>query len=102
MIDKIVGVDKNGKKIFERDPRSFDEGIGHLRFGITLADVFKVIPVFILIVTVYVNQQNFNIQIMAMTRSNASSIDKVCETLNNINNYLSSSTGKQFKDGRPY
>lgn len=102
MVRKIVGYDNAGKKVFERDARSYDEGIGHIRFGITFADVLKVIPVFILIITVYVNQQNFNVQLLNISNSNSKSIMNITNVLGNLNNYLSSTTGKQFKDGRPY
>lgn len=102
MVKRIVGYDEDDKVVFDRDARPYDLGVAHKTFGITLSDVFKVVPIFFLIVTVYVNQQNFNIKVMEMISTNSSAIGKMCDTLQNINNYLSSSTGKQFKDGRPY
>lgn len=102
MVKKIVGLDENGKKVFEREARIYDQGIENKTFGITIGDIFKVIPVFILIVTVYVNQQNFNVQILNMTNNNSKAVSDITQVIGNINNYLSSTTGKQFKDGRPY
>lgn len=102
LVKKIVGFDEEGKKIFERDARAYDNSIANTPFGITLSDIFKVVPVFILIITVYVNQQNFNVQILTMVNNNTSAVVGIKEVLGNLNNYLSSTTGKQFKDGRPY
>lgn len=87
---------------WEREPRAYDNGLANKTFGITLADVFKAAPFFALIVTVYVNQQNFNIMILNSQNQNAQAISAMKDTLVNLNNYLSSSTGKQFKDGRPF
>lgn len=101
MVDRIAGYDKSGKKVFERDARLYEQNIANRTFGITIADVFKVLPVFVLIVTVYVNQQNFNMQVMNMLDQNAKAIEGMRNTLSNLNVYLSSSTGKQFRDGRP-
>lgn len=102
MVKKIVGYDEEGNQVFEREAREYDRSIANTPFGITISDIFKVIPVFILIITVYVNQQNFNVQILAMVNNNTSAVVGIKETLGNLNNYLSSTTGKQFKDGRPY
>ena len=102
MVKKIIGYDEEGKKVFEREARIYDQSIANTKFGVTLADVFKVVPVFILIVTVYVNQQNFNVQVLNMTNKNTEAISHMGNVLGSLQNYLSSSTGKQFKDGRPY
>lgn len=102
MVKKIVGYDDAGKKVFEREAREYDKSIVNTKFGITLSDIFKVVPVLVLIITVYVNQQNFNVQILRSVDNNSYAIGGMKETLANLNNYLSSSTGKQFKDGRPF
>lgn len=101
MVKKIVGYDDSGKKIFEREARAYDQGIANKTFGITVADVFKVVPILVLIVTVYVNQQNFNAKMLESTSENSQAIGGIKETLANLNNYLSATTGKQFKDGIP-
>lgn len=102
MVKKIIGLDAEGNQVFEREARAYDQSIASHVFGITLGDVFKVIPVVILIITVYVNQQNFNVQILNMVNNNTITVSKISVTIDNLNNYLSSTTGKQFKDGRPY
>ena len=108
MVKKIVGFDEDGKKVFERDARQYDQSIVNTTFGLTLADVIKVVPIIILMIGVYVNQQSFNATILrsvdslaVLSSDNAKAIGGMKEALNNLNNYLSSSTGKQFENGRP-
>lgn len=101
MVQKIVGLDAKGNKVFERDARAYDKGLANTVFGITLGDVFKVIPILILVVSVHVNQQNFNTKILSISSDNAQAIGGLKDVVINLNNYLSSQTGKQFKDGRP-
>lgn len=109
MVQKIVGLDKDGNKLFERDARAYDKGLAHTMFGITLADLFKAVPVIIACTIFYTNNENFkktqsdfNSQMMFSASENAKAIGGIKDTLSNLNNYLSSQTGKQFKDGRPY
>lgn len=101
MVKRIVGLDAEGKEVFNREARGYDQGISSKTFGITIGDVLKIVPVFILIITVYVNQQNFNIRVLELSSNNAQAIGSLKEVVLNLNNYLSSQTGKQFKDGRP-
>ena len=101
MVEKVRGYDKDDNIIFERSAREYDKSIASTVFGITLSDVFKVIPVLILLVTVYVNQQNFNAQILNSVNNNSRAIEGISTAMSNLNNYLSASTGKRFKNGEP-
>jgi hypothetical protein len=99
MVKRIVGYDDSGKKVFERDARTYDQSITDSVFGITLSDVFKIIPIFALAINVYSNQKSFNERILDMTNRNSEAISAMSNGLNNINNSLSAITGKQYKDG---
>jgi len=101
MVKRIIGLDEKGKEVFNREARAYEESIANKTFGITISDVFRVVPILVLLVTVYVNQQNFNYQVLEMTKENTRAISGMKEVLYNLNNYLSSATGKQFKDGSP-
>ena len=101
MVKKIVGFDENGKKLFEREARAYDKGLATTVLGISVGDIVKTVPVIFLCGIIYAGQQNFNQQIMKSTSENSAAISRLDITLVNINNYLSASTGKQFKDGRP-
>ena len=101
MVEKIRGYDKHENVIFEREAREYDKSIVNTTFGITISDIFKVIPVLILLITVYINQQNFNVQIIKYMDSNTKTTENIKYTLDNLHNYLSASTGKRFKNGEP-
>lgn len=108
MVQKIVGYDDKGKKVFEREARAYDQSISKTAFGVTLGDIVKAIPIVFLCGIVYANQQNVNkhmmdavLQVSASTSENSKAINGIWVVLNNLNNYLSASTGKQFKDGVP-
>lgn len=101
MVKKIIGLDETGKKVFERDARIYEQNIANRTFGITISDIFKVVPVLVLIVTVYVNQQNFNSRVIDMVSQNTQSIGKLTDVIANINSSLSAITGKQYRDGYP-
>ncbi len=108
MVVKVCGLDDKGKVVFERPARDYDKRIAESVFGVTLGDCLKAASVITVGILIYANQQNFNKTIMESvaqvsfnTNENAKAISGVKDALNNLNNYLSSSTGKQFKDGRP-
>lgn len=108
MVERIVGLNKEGDKVFEREASEYDRGMATMRFGFTPRDIIKAVGFVFLCGTLYAGQQNINkqmlesiVQISANTKDNASAISGLKDTLYNLNNYLSSSTGKQFKDGRP-
>ncbi len=99
MVKKIVGYDDKGKVVFERNPREMDNLISNHK--ITISEVIRVVPILVLLVTVYVNQQNFNTHILRTVDNNSQAIAGIKEVLANLNNYMSSSTGKQFHNGIP-
>ena len=108
MVKKIVGYDENGKVAFEREARAYDRSIGNTVFGITLADAIKIGTVLVACSMFYINsinfkeyQMSFNKQVLDAERRQDAAIDSITMVLSNINNYLSSTTQKQFKDGRP-
>lgn len=101
MVKRIVGFDDKDKIVFERNARDYDRGIANTMFGVTVGDILKTIPVIIACVMIYANQTHINEKIMFQTSENAQAIGGIKEVLNNLNNYLSSSTGKQFENGRP-
>lgn len=108
MVKTVIGLDAKGEKVFERPARAYDQGIANTVFGITIGDIIKAVPVIIACVMLYANNENFkrnqvtfNSRILTSTNENAQAIGGLKEVMWNLNNYLSSSTGKQFKDGRP-
>ena len=101
MVERIAGYDKSGRKVFERPAREYDHGIANTKFGVSIGDLVKAIPIIFLAGILYAGQQKFNEGMTVMVSNNTKAINSIEETLGNLNNYLSSSTGKQFKDGRP-
>lgn len=108
MVKKIVGLDAEGNKVFERDARAYDQSLANMRFGVSIGDVLKAIPIIVACVYMYSNQQAFNRTMMGSidslslsTNENAKAIGGIKDTLSNLNNYLSATTGKQFEYGRP-
>lgn len=101
MVKKIVGLNDKDEVVFERDARAYDKGIANSMFGITIGDALKAGSVLALGIMLYANQLNFNNTVMKSLASNSDAIGDIRSTLDNLNNYLSSSTGKQFEKGRP-
>lgn len=101
MVKKIVGIDENGKQVFTRDAREYDQGIAHQLFGITLGDLMKAGSVVALGVMIYANQQHFNTSVIESLKQNSQAIGDIRVTLDNLNLYLSATTGKVFHNGRP-
>lgn len=100
------------KQVFHgEDKRYYDEGYTNLKnqvFGITISDVFKVIPIIVACVLVYTNNESFKANQLAVNKQmsgqlydNAQAIGGIKEVLGNLNNYLSSKSGQMFKDGIP-
>lgn len=101
MVKKIVGYNEQGKIVFEREAREYDKTIANTAFGVSLGDIVKAVPIIFLCGIIYAGQQNFNERILKNVNDNSQAIGGMKEALSNLNNYLSSATGKQFKDGRP-
>lgn len=108
MVKKIIGVDEHGKKVFERDARVYDQSIANLRFGVSVGDVLKAVPIIVVCALFYAqdmnfkeNQKLFNSQVLASINENSKAIGGIKDVLFNLNSYLSSETGQQFKDGVP-
>lgn len=84
-------------------------------FGISIAEIVRFVPIAGLFIAVYVNQQNFNTtqqnfnlqqqqfnkEMVTANAKNSEAIGGIKEVLGNLNNYLSATTGKQFRDGVP-
>lgn len=108
MTEKVVGLDKTGKQIWERNAREYDRSISNSLFGITIGEAIKVVSVVAVGAMLYANQLKVNEQLMQSIKlvsetseKNSEAILGVKDVLWNLNNYLSASTGKQFKDGIP-
>lgn len=112
MVKRIVGYDEDGNKVFDREARVYDKGMGSSfsLFGaqFSVGDIIKAIPIITICISVYTNQQLTNARfldsitkISQSTENNAQAIAGMKDVLGNLNNYLSSKTGKQFKDGLP-
>ena len=102
VVKRIVGFDDNGKKVFEREAREYDQSIVYKPFAITLSDIIKVVPIFFACVYVYVNQNNFNNTILQSINSVSISTQNNTLAINNLKDVLATiSTGKNFKDGMP-
>lgn len=101
MVKKIVGYNEKDEVIFERDARDYDKGLARQVFGITIGDAVKAGSIFCLGVMLYANQQSFNSTVMTSLKQNSEAIGDIRSTLYNLNNYLSSATGRQFENGRP-
>lgn len=109
MTEKVIGLDRNGKKIWERVARDYDKGIGK---SITIGDIIKVISMIFACGVFYANQASANKSFADQIKNNHQEILKVAqqgnETLSLLNNYmhsmdsyLSAKTGKTFNNGRP-
>ncbi len=108
MVKRVVGYDDKGKEVFNREAREYDQSISKSVFGITIGDAVKAITVVAIGVMLYANQQRVNEQLMQSIKlvsdsseRNTAAITSMRDVLWNLNNYLSASTGKQFKDGVP-
>lgn len=101
MVKKIIGIDEEGKQVFTRDARDYDRGIANQLFGLTLGDLIKVGSGIALGVMVYANQQHFNASMVESLKQNSQAIGDIRGTLDNLNLYLSATTGKVFHNGRP-
>ena len=101
MVKKIVGFDDKGNKVFERDARDYDKSITKTVFGLTLGDVIKTVPIIFLAGIVYAHQDDFNKKLFAWHKEDVATIAGIQTTLENLNSWLSASTGKPFKDGMP-
>jgi hypothetical protein len=119
VVKRIVGLDDNGKKVFERDAREYDTLIANTKFGVTLGDIVKAVPVIFLCGMLWMknesaweNQIKNNLQMTQAIQANTSEIKNISsnnsKTLSflqdyifKMDNYLSSTTGKRFKNGEP-
>ena len=107
MVDKIVGIDKTGKKLFERNARDYDKGImDQIIPGLTLGDIVKAVPIFFIAGVAWTNfnnqylaQQATNAQLLDTVKTISGQVEKHSRILIHLDNYLSSATGKQFNDG---
>lgn len=104
MVRKIVGYSDEDcqVKVFERDAREYDRTISNGLFGISMSDIVKTIPIFIACIIFYADQMAFKKAQLEFNQQMVSSVNSISNSLGNLNNYLSSTTGKQFKDGRPF
>lgn len=113
MVKKIIGLDDAGKQVFERDARSYDQGIADMVFGIRAGDIVKAIPVIFLCGMVWSNQQAFNVKLLDMVNANSQIIKNLAsensktlsimnEYIAKMDSYLSAATGKRFRNGEPY
>jgi hypothetical protein len=101
MVKKIIGYNEEGEKVFERDARDYDKSIANTTFGVSLGDIVKAVPIIFLCGIVWANQQSFNSMVVKSLEKNAEAIGDVKTVLANLNNYLSSTTGKRFRNGEP-
>jgi len=101
VVEKIKGYDKTGKLVFERNAREYDKSITKTVFGITVADIFKAVPILVLAGVIYGQQEDFNHTVFEWHKEDVSTIEGIKNTLENLNSWLSSSTGRPFKDGMP-
>ena len=110
MVKRIVGYEDDNKTkiVFEREARDYDRSLANSTFGITISDIFRVAPVFIACAIFYFNtiqfreyQMDFNKQIVMANERQDRTIENVALALSNLNNYLSATTGKRFKNGEP-
>lgn len=103
MVKKIVGYadDNCTKKIFERDAREYDKSVSNTILGISIGDLVRAVPVIIACGIFYANDCNFKKTQIEFNQQMMLSVNNMNETLTNLNNYLSSTTGKQFKNGWP-
>ena len=101
MVKKIIGYNDKDEIVFERDARAYDKEIANTVFGITIGDVIKTVPVIFFCGIVYANQLKFNEQMLISNTKNSEAIGGIKEVLSNLNNYLSPTTGKRFKNGEP-
>lgn len=101
MVKKIIGIDEEGKQVFARDAREYDRGIANQLFGVTIGDLLKAGSVVALGVMIYANQQHFNTSVVESLKQNSQAIGDIRGTLDNLNLYLSATTGKVFHNGRP-
>lgn len=109
MTEKVYGIDKQGKKLWERSARDYDKGIeGQLIRGLTIGDLLKFAVGISACVSFYftqqnawINQQNLNTQTIVTLQKIGDQIEKHSRILSHLDTYLSSSTGKQFSDGQP-
>lgn len=113
MVKRVVGYDDKGAKVFDREAREYDKGIANTVFGITVGDVFKVIPLIFLCGMVWANQQSINDKMSQMIATNTLAIKDIANTnsktfvalteyVSRMDSYLSATTGKRFKNGEPY
>lgn len=105
----IIKVTRNGQQVYEGPDRRFFDSDWKSKFDLSLGDLIKAIPIILACGMVYANNESFkkeqlevNQQLVSSNTQNAQAIGGIKEVLWNLNNYLSSTTGKQFRDGRPY
>lgn len=112
MVKKVVGYNDQGEKVFEREARVYDQTIANTMFGISIGDVVKAVPVIFLCGIVWANQQSTNEKLSEAMAANTTSIKEIANsntrTLNaltdyisKMDSYLSSTTGKRFRNGEP-
>lgn len=112
MVKRIVGYDAQGKKVFDREARSYDNSVENRVFGVSVGDVIKAVPVIFLCGMIWQNQQitnktlfnslsENNKSIQELTRSNGATLEFLNKYISRMDNYLSATTGKRFKEGEP-
>lgn len=109
MLKKIRGYSDEGKVIFEREARDYDQQ-RYLPFfmGIPLSEIIRFVIAIFCLGMVYANQQNLNLQ---MTKSlenvnqsvteNSRAILGIKSTLSHLDASLSKMSGHIFNDGLP-
>lgn len=112
MVKRIVGFDEKGKQVFERDARAYDQSLANMKFGLTIGDIVKAVPIIFLCGIVWANQKSTNEKLSEAIQANTTQIKEIVngntQTLNflqsyisRVDNYLSATTGKRFKNGEP-
>lgn len=107
---RVIGIDDKGNKLWERDAREYDSRgvMGQIIPGLTIGDIVKTIPIIFAIAASWINYQNqmtqqaaTNVQMIQTLQKITEQVEKHSRILAHLDNYLSSSTGKQFNDGVP-
>lgn len=108
MVETIRGYNKKEEIVFERPARDYEKELSKMVLGLSIGDLIKIGTIVVACTVFYIKnenfketQSNFNSQMIESTHKNTAAINAIHETLGNLDTYLSSTAGRQFKDGRP-